>query len=871
MRHGLRRFALLAAVTTALGTIAGLPASADTSQTPVLTSMSWAQSNVDATVGANGGTLATNTVTLTIEYPGLSAEPDDGVLTVGLQSPTPGVFLTGQQVFDFGSAQIVSTSTQQTANGPVNTTTYAFPFTLPPWANTTTPTWAVTSLTEPGAGGTQLTMNEAQLAAFANSFTSTSLPDPGPAVSSVTTNQPVIFGRPTGARLAVNLMTTVAQPFWTTSVFDFTGPNGAFTVTEGGGTNINAFSNQEPANKAVGFNLALPKGEPDGTYTLTEVDLSDPVGGTKAITGLSDSFTLTNDDQLVASDFALSQNNLNNWQSPQTVDLIMNVTSPTPVTAATVVMLPAGDCTAGTPIDGNGIVSIPITVGEAVQTCVINGVSLTDSGGDVSLYGEAFGETSTLPTYSALTGPAPTVSDVSIDTSSLAFHAGGVAHVTMDIGSWAPGVTSVVVGDASGSNNIGSLTLNRQLSGTVTVPVTFPTGATPGLHELTITAKDAAGKQTGVSGDVAVQIGPPGDGSFTVINDDGSFRLLDTRTNNQPLGAGGQTTINITAGRQGVPADATAVVLNVTATGPTASTFLTVWPDGQPRPGTSNLNVVAGQTLANEVTVPVGTGDGVDIYNHSGSTQVVVDLLGYYAPGAGSLYQQLAPTRLVDGSETLKPGQQFAVDAASIAPPDTTALVVNITVPNATANGFLATSTQGLGAPGTSTVNFAPGQTVANEAVVELGFGSAFFLYNSAGNNSPIVDVVGAYVTDVDSPTGSVYVPMTPVRAVDTRTNNQPLGTNTTVTETLAGTNGVPSNATALQLNATLTDPTANTFLTIWPGGQTRPGTSSVNVNAGGTAANAATADVGTSGGVNFYNHNGTVDLIVDLNGYFIS
>jgi len=121
-------------------------------------------------------------------------------------------------------------------------------------------------------------------------------------------------------------------------------------------------------------------------------------------------------------------------------------------------------------------------------------------------------------------------------------------------------------------------------------------------------------------------------------------RLVDTRAGATTVdGAfagggtlGSATSVNVTVtGRGGVPATGVgAVVLNVTATGPTASSFLSVWPAGEARPNASNLNVVAGQTVPNLVIAKVGANGQVSVYNHSGSTHLVVDVAGWF-PQAG--------------------------------------------------------------------------------------------------------------------------------------------------------------------------------------------------------------------------------------------
>jgi hypothetical protein len=75
------------------------------------------------------------------------------------------------------------------------------------------------------------------------------------------------------------------------------------------------------------------------------------------------------------------------------------------------------------------------------------------------------------------------------------------------------------------------------------------------------------------------------------------------------------------------------VVLNVTVVGPTANSAVTVYPDGETRPGTSNLNFTRGETIPNLVVAPVGTDGKVDFYNYAGSVNLVADLSGYYTTG----------------------------------------------------------------------------------------------------------------------------------------------------------------------------------------------------------------------------------------------
>ena len=100
----------------------------------------------------------------------------------------------------------------------------------------------------------------------------------------------------------------------------------------------------------------------------------------------------------------------------------------------------------------------------------------------------------------------------------------------------------------------------------------------------------------------------------------GPRRIADTRTT-LPLSPGETRSV-----ATGLPEGSTAVV-NLTSTGASAPSFLSVWSSGRARPATSNLNAVPGTDVANLVVVTVGSGGHVDVYNDAGSGDVVVDLL----------------------------------------------------------------------------------------------------------------------------------------------------------------------------------------------------------------------------------------------------
>jgi hypothetical protein len=88
------------------------------------------------------------------------------------------------------------------------------------------------------------------------------------------------------------------------------------------------------------------------------------------------------------------------------------------------------------------------------------------------------------------------------------------------------------------------------------------------------------------------------------------------------------------SGRASIPPHAVGVVLNVTGVGQTRNTYLAVAPAGAANvAGTSNVNLVGGgPPRPNAVVVGLGSGGKVAIYNHAGSIDVVVDVVGYFVP-----------------------------------------------------------------------------------------------------------------------------------------------------------------------------------------------------------------------------------------------
>ena len=365
-------------------------------------------------------------------------------------------------------------------------------------------------------------------------------------------------------------------------------------------------------------------------------------------------------------------------------------------------------------------------------------------------------------------------------------------------------------------------------------------------------------------------------------------RICDTRPGNttqcagKTIGAGGIITLQVT-GQGGVPAGATAVVANVTVTGPTAASYLTLWPAGAVRPVVSNLNFTPKETVANLVTVPLSSAGVLDLYNASGSVNVIVDVTGYYGPGTGGQgFTPLTPARICDtrpGNTTQCAGKTLGaggiitlqVTGQGGVPSGATAVVANVTVTKPTATSYLTAWQAGASKPFASALNFTAGETVPNRVIVPLSSSGALDLFNAYGDADVILDVNGYF-----APAASGYFePVMPVRICDTRSGNstpctgKTLGSGSTLTVQVSGNGGVPTGAAAVVANVTVTGATAASFLTIWPAGTARPLASDLNFTAGATVPNLVVAELSPSGAVDDYNGEGTANLIFDVGGWY--
>lgn len=354
-------------------------------------------------------------------------------------------------------------------------------------------------------------------------------------------------------------------------------------------------------------------------------------------------------------------------------------------------------------------------------------------------------------------------------------------------------------------------------------------------------------------------------------------RLLDTRLPSPVMVGPGETVEVPVAGVSGVPVDAAAVALNVTATEPTAWSFLTAYPSGTILPEASTVNFTAGQTIANAATVKIGTNGAISITNAFGDTHVVVDLAGWYddaqlSAGGGLITTQ--PTRLLDtrlpSPVKVGPGEtvSVAVTGVSGVPADAAAVALSVTATEPTDWSFLTVNPGGAAVPTASNLNFVAGQTIANSVLVAPGVDGTVDITNAFGDTHIVVDLNGW--VDATLPNGG-FTALAPYRALDTRVDpGTPVGPASTTDLTVLGQGGVPTmGVTSVALNVTVTEPTAWSFLTVFPTGTVLPTASNLNFTAGQTVAVQVLAQVGADGKVSIANAAGYAHIVVDIAGWY--
>ncbi|MFN3255887.1 MAG: choice-of-anchor Q domain-containing protein [Ilumatobacter sp.] len=357
---------------------------------------------------------------------------------------------------------------------------------------------------------------------------------------------------------------------------------------------------------------------------------------------------------------------------------------------------------------------------------------------------------------------------------------------------------------------------------------------------------------------------------------DGQFEGIGRRAD------GAQLTLPI-VGRAGVPADAKAVIINITAVAPDGVGFVTAHPCLVNPPLASSLNFRLDAEAGNEIVAELNADGEICLFNRT-STDLVVDVVGYVP--AESLYRPVAPARLLDTRDNgvtidglfQQTGQrpsdsQLTLDVAGRGgiSANARAVVINVTTVKPTRVGYVTVHPCLPTEPTAASLNFAEGINRGNEIVAQLDENGRLCLY-TFGATQLVVDVVGELTDEL------IYQPVAPARLVETRSApnvsidgaQQALGrldAREVLRVEAAGRAGVPADASGVIANITAIRPEARGFITVWDCTGTMPLAASLNFAPGEIVGNELVIDLNADGEFCVFT-NRVTDLTVDVVGF---
>lgn len=363
-------------------------------------------------------------------------------------------------------------------------------------------------------------------------------------------------------------------------------------------------------------------------------------------------------------------------------------------------------------------------------------------------------------------------------------------------------------------------------------------------------------------------------------------RVVDTRNADGPFGGppiqgGTHRDFPIASGNCHIPATAAAYSLNVTVVPDGPLAYLTVWPTGQPQPLASTLNSDV-RVKANAAIVPAGNNNGsVSVYA-SDTTNVILDIDGYFAPASSSTlaFYALPPCRVADtrnangalGGPYLTHGQErdFPVleSMCGIPPSGALAYSLNFTAVPPGPLHYLTVWPTGGDQPKVSTLNAPTGTRTANAAIVTAGTNGAVAVYPT-DDTDLVIDINGYFALPAAPHALSLYA-TAPCRVLDTRLGNGPFkGPLSPPVDVLGSACPVPSQAQAYVFNATVVPSGSLGYLTLWPDGTGQPLVSTLNAVDGAVTSNMAIVPANKQNGEIDAYADGLTNLILDISGYF--
>ena len=369
-------------------------------------------------------------------------------------------------------------------------------------------------------------------------------------------------------------------------------------------------------------------------------------------------------------------------------------------------------------------------------------------------------------------------------------------------------------------------------------------------------------RATRTGGDVALPAPTSSVSEFIPIE---TVRALDTRLP-APGGAAPTRVDAGTAARvdltQYSPEGTSAVSAYVSATNTAADGFLTAYDCAGPRPDTSNVNYLAGQTRGAVALTPIGASGELCVFS-SAAADVLVDVQGAFVPAASDHPDALRFTPLATPTRLLDTRLGTRAHILTIpAPAGAEAVAINLTAVAENNYGFLVAYPCGAEVPTSASVNHLPGDVIAGTAFVPVSEAGTICVYSLALIDV-VVDLTGIFTTGA----GLGFVAVNPTRTLDTRSGVggwSPIhGAGQVVDARVA-----PPGARAVSGTLTIAFPLRPVFLRAWGCGAP-PETSNVNSVGFGAIANSVTTGVDAAGRLCVFSLSAT-GSIFDTSGWWV-
>ncbi len=378
------------------------------------------------------------------------------------------------------------------------------------------------------------------------------------------------------------------------------------------------------------------------------------------------------------------------------------------------------------------------------------------------------------------------------------------------------------------------------------------------------------------------------------------YRVLDTRSGTgesggaAQLGAGKALTVQVT-GVDGIPADASSVVVNVVALNTTAAGYLTTYDPDLSDPNIASVGVKAGVSTNQTDTIAASASGRVAVANHSSAPlDVVMTVMGYFTgltdTSAGDTYHNAPWVKIVDTTTGLGAPQapvpaggsitvQVSGEGGIATGADTA--VVQLSGLNASSNGYLTAYAAGSADPGVSVLFYDGSMTYRDITYVPLSATGKITITNH-GSGSVDVAVVtrGYFMPPSATPVGAEYIrvgPAGPVVVYGSSSGGAQIAANSSVTFQVAGTAGLPATGIAeVAEHVVVTHPADSGYLDVYRGGGVDPYQPTLNFLAGDNTdvgyQDSILSQVSPTGQETITNHSaGTVDVQVAVIGMYFN